>query len=382
MIDTILQYTQIGTPRPLINWTRMLTLIQQKTSMYTEAMVKGSSSIPPWVTKIMKILSDVPVDLWLSMEPAKRYATVLMECDSSLLTVLVPNYTVPSLTNNFVTTNNTAKVQEYLIPVRSQYPLLQLPLGKNISHWKDVHPLHMLYNDSPELCGNIYRMQYQYKKEYPSLLIMSVDIPSLVFKYLAYAEEHKTNLDQLTFIHEHLMDNFYSDCVRCWVFETLNRKLKRLDIPSTPGLIIDPGVVGLALRDVDTYLSKIRSKNISVGDFLTMPWLPGDKKDGTILHYLHWYQDQITFLDYRQAKYLSFFSQFPVTYFLMHLYDMNDRANDRFLKKQLFTQLSRINRSGVFDLCHNSKLRRRIHRDMRELLDLSRPDEVVSLSDH
>ena len=155
-------------------------------------------------------------------------------------------------------------------------------------------------------------------------------------------------------------------------------KLERMDIPPTPGLIIDPGVTDLALKDVNHYYDKIRSKNMTVGDFLTMPWLPDHR---SILDFLDWYQNHITFLDYRQAKYLEFFTQFPVVYFMMQLYDMCDRANDRMVKKVLYIKLDRIYRSGVLDFCHNQKLRRRIHRNMRELLDLSRPDEYSLRAD-
>jgi hypothetical protein len=318
------------------------------------------------------------------MEPTKRYATALMHADSEFITIFCPNYTIPTLTNNFIAVNNTSiQVQEYFVPVRSPYPLMNLPLGRPIDQWKDIHPLTMLYNDSPELSYNIYRMQYTYKKQYPSMVIVSIDIPSLVFKYLAYAEDRTTKkkpVDQLDFIHKHLMDNFYEDCVRCWIFQIFNRKLEHLDIPDTPGLIIDPGVVDLALRDVDKYYDRVRSKNMSVGDFIAMPWLPGEPHQ-TILDYLDWYQNHVTFLDYRQAKYLEFFVQFPVVYFMMHLYDMCDRANDRMVKKYLYVKLSRMYRSGVLDMCHNQKLRRYIHRSMRELLDLSRPDEYSLQAD-
>ena len=378
MFDTMLQYTAPGVTRPLITWPRMLDLIHSRTSMYTEAMIQGSKSVPPWVTKVRKVLSAIPADSWLSMEPTKRYATALMHADSDLLMGFCPNYTIPTLTNNFIAVNNASiHVQEYLVPVRSPYPLMNLPLGRNIDQWKDVHPLMMLYNDSPELSGNIYKMQYTYKSKYPSMIIMAIDIPSLVFKYLAYVEDCNTKkkpVVQTDFIHKHLMDNFYDDCVRCWIFQLFNLKLERMEIPPTPGLIIDPGVVELALRDIDTYYDKVRSKNIGVGDFLKIEWLPGTPHQ-SIMDYLDWYQEHITFLDYRQAKYLEFFVQFPVVYFMMHLYDMCDRPNDRMVKKQLYIQLDRMYRSGVLDMCHNQKLRRRIHRNMRELLDLSRPDE-------
>ena len=375
MFNTILQYTAPGVARPLVNWPRMLDLIHSKTTFYTEAMIQGATAVPPWVIKVRKILSAIPVDSWLAMEPTKRYATALMHADSEFITIFSPNYTISTLTNNFIAANNNAKVQEYFVPVRSPYPLSELPLGKNISQWKNVHPLMMLYNDSPELSYSIYKMQYTYKKFYPSMIIMAIDIPSLVFKYLAYVEDCNTtkkNADQIEFIHKHLMNNFYEDCVRCWIFTIFNRKLERLDIPPTPGIIVDPGVVDVALRDVDTYYDRVRSKNMTVGDFIAMPWLPGHK---SILSYLDWYQEHITFLDYRQAKYLEFFTQFPVVYFLVHLYDMCDRANDKLLKKYLYLKLDRMYRSGVLDLCHNSKLRRYIHRSMRELLDLSRPEE-------
>lgn len=384
MFNTILQYTASGVPRPLVNWPRMLDLIHTKTKFYTEAMIEGARSIPPWANKIRKVLDAIPVDTWLAMEPTKRYATALIHADAEYISILCPNYTISTLTNNFIASNNSSeKVTEYLVPVRSPYPLMSLPLGKSISQWKNIHPLMMLYNDSPKLSYNIYRMQYAYKNLYPSLVIMAIDIPSLVFKYLAYAEEchgEKKDIDQLDFIHTQLMDNFYDDCVRCWIFNLFKMKLERIEIPPTPSLIIDPGVVNLALQDIDKYYDKVRSKNMTVGDFISMPWLPGSRHQ-SILDYLDWYQNHVTFLDYRQAKYLEFFTQFPVVYFMMHLYNMNDRPNDRLLKKQLYIRLDRMYRSGVLDFCHNPKLRRRIHRNMRELLDLSRPDEYSLRAD-
>lgn len=384
MFNIMLQYTSPGVPRPLVNWPRMLELIHLKTKFYTDAMIQGAKSIPPWVNKIRAILDAIPVDSWLAMEPTKRYATALMHADSEYITILCPNYTISTLTNNFIASNNNGKaVTEYLVPVRSPYPLMNLPLGKPIAQWNDIHPLMMLYNDSQELSYSIYKMQYAYKKLYPSLVIMALDIPSLVFKYLAYAENchgTKKDVNQIDFIHKYLMDNFYEDCVRCWIFNVFNMKLDRIEVPPTPSLIIDPSVVNLALRDVDKYYDKVRSKNMTVGDFISMPWLPG-KPNTSILDFLDWYQDHITFLDYRQAKYLEFFTQFPIVYFMMHLYDMCDRANDRLLKKQLYVKLDRIYRSGVLDFCHNNKLRRQIHRNMRELLDISRPDEYSLRAD-
>lgn len=381
MFDIILQYTSSGVARPIINWPRMLSLIHNRTKFYTDALINGSASMPPWTNKIMRILEAIPVDTWLSMEPTKRYATALLEADSSYITILCPNYNVHELTNNFVENHSSLKVQEFLVPVRSPFPLMNLPLGKSIDQWKDVHPLMTLYNDCPELCGRIAKMQYTYKKEYPSLLIMALDIPSLVLKYLAYAEDckdKKKNVDQVEFIHKHLLNNFYDDCVRCWIFTVFNRKLDRMEIPPTPGLIVDPGVVSLALRDIDTYYDKLRNKNITVGDFIEIPWLPGNK---SILDFIEWYQDHVTFLDYRQAQYLEFFVQFPVVYFMMHLYNMCDKPNDRLLKKFLYIKLDRFYRSGVLNLCSNTKLRRKIHRNIRELLDISRPDEYSLQAD-
>ena len=108
MFNTILQYTAPGVARPLITWPRMLDLIHNRTSFYTEAMIQGAKSIPPWVTKVRKLLTAIPVDSWLSMEPTKRYATALMHADSEFITIFCPNYTISTLTNNFIAVNNTA----------------------------------------------------------------------------------------------------------------------------------------------------------------------------------------------------------------------------------------------------------------------------------
>lgn len=378
MLNNILQHTLIGTEKPIISWTRMLSYITKNARFYTNTVINGSICTPPWTQKIYKVLSVVNVENLLQLSPMQRYASVLMDTNTRLNWILAPNYNVPSLTNQFTLSNNNTQVQEYIVPCQKEYPLMQLPLGKDLSYWEDIHPIHILYNDAQELSSYILKMQYQYKKASPSLLIAAVDIPSLVLKYCAYVEEMKkdnTDYSVYTYIRDQLISNFYIDCARCWVLTIMNNYFTHEEIEPTSQLIVDYATVKEGKEDLNDFLKDIKWKHYSVGDFIHTKWIPGLKNPISLYKYMKYINENIVFPDFNQAQYLKFLTQYPIVSLLIKLCNLSDRSSERIIKRDLYIKLQRLNRSQILNMCANKKLRAKINRDLNELLDLSRPDE-------
>ena len=138
MLNTILQNTSTGSEQQIVSWTRMLSYIAKNANMYTKSLKMGPPLTPPWAQKIYKILSAINIDALMQLTPTQRYSYVLMETNTKLNWLLAPNYSVPSLTNQFVSSVNNDQVQEYLIPCQKEYPLMQLPLGKSLQYWENI----------------------------------------------------------------------------------------------------------------------------------------------------------------------------------------------------------------------------------------------------
>ena len=378
MFNTILQYTSTGNEKPIIAWNRMLSYISRNVKTYTNTLIKGSVCIPPWVQKIHSVLKVVDVDYLIQLSPVQRYSFILLDANTKLNWILAPNYSVPSLTNQFTTSISNDRVQEYIIPCQKEYPLTQLPLGKDLSHWEDVYPINIIYNDSTELCSYILNMQYNYKKSAPSLIIATVDIPSLVLKYCAYVEEMKKegkDYTIYTYIKDQLLTNFYMDCVRCWVFTIMNSYFNHVELEPTSQLIVDNSAVKDGISDLADFFKSMKYKHYTVGDFLHTKWLPDLKGPISVIKYMKWMSSNIVFPDFNQARYLKFFTQYPLVYLLINIMNLADRSHDKIIKREMYLKLQRLDRSAVLRICDDRKLRARVNREIRELIDLSRPDE-------
>jgi len=378
MLNTILRLNTTGSEKPIVAWTRMLSYIKNRTDMYTESVINGPVCMPPWTNKIAKLLNAVNVEDLLQLPATQRYASILMDANTRLNWILAPNYSVPSLKNQFTASNNNVTVQEYIIPCRSEFPLMKLPLGKDISYWSNVNPINMIYNDSTELCSYILRMQYLYKKSSPSLVIVTVDIPSLVLKYCAYADSMKKEGKQytiFTFMRDQLLNNFYTDCVRCWLFTMMKNYFTQEEMEPTSSLIVDNSAVKEANEDLQDFLKKVKGKHYFSNDFIHTKWLPSNDGPISILTYMNWLKENVVFPEFNQAKYLSFFTQYHLVYLLIKLYNLGDRPNDRIIERELYIKLYRLNRTHILQMCNNKKLKIRINKDIRDLLDLCRPND-------
>ena len=378
MLNTILQNTSTGSEQQIVSWTRMLSYIAKNANMYTKSLKMGPPLTPPWAQKIYKILSAINIDALMQLTPTQRYSSVLMETNTKLNWLLAPNYSVPSLTNQFVSSVNNDQVQEYLIPCQKEYPLMQLPLGKSLQYWEDIHPINIIYNDSTELCSYILKMQYSYKKSSPSLIIATVDIPSLVLKYCAYIDDMKKNGKEYTiytYIRDQLVDNFYMDCVRCWTFTVMNSYFDHNEIESTSPLIADNASVKEGRTNLDDFYRSIRGKHFTVEDFLYTKWVPTLKGPISFIKYMKWFNENIVFPDFIQAQYLKVFTQFPIVNLIVRLYDLGDRSRNQPTRRIIYHKLLQLDRSRILQICTNRKLRSQVNREIRELVDLCKPDE-------
>jgi len=378
MLSTILNLTTTGNEKPIVAWLRMLSYISLKTNMYTDAVIHGTTVITPWVNKILKILNAIDAESLNKLPPAQRYAKILMDCDIRLINQLAPNYSVSSLQNCFANPVTGEVVQEYMIPCRSEFPLMDLPLGKRLDQWKDVNPINIIYNDSTELCSYILKMQYQYKRSAPKMIIAAIDLPALAMKYCVYVDEMQQtgkSYNASSFIKEYLMNNFYNDCVRCYIFTLIKNFFDNEDLEPTSSLIVDFAAVKSAQENLDLFYHQLKKKNYSVNDFIYTKWIPDLSGPISIYKYMKWFDRHITLPDFAQARYLKFLTQYPLLYILVKLYNLSDKPNDKIIKRALYFKLYNLNRSGVLSLCNNRKLKSKLHHDIRELIDLCRPDE-------
>ena len=372
ILSYMLDRMEDGHPRPVPDWTRMIRTIQNRTDHYTDRAVQGVMTTSPWEVLLSRMIAKIPLYLGDEKDDVKIMAEAMGHVRDTLEMELAPGDTLKERDACFTASNNgTAK--EIIVPCSSSTPLMDLPVGKPLAAWKDVHPVHILYNDSLELCSRWTGRQFVYSDDPPEEVIVSIDVPALILKYIAALKDYDSipNFPRSQFIRRHLIDNLYEDIVRCWVFRMLEEMVTEGHVDSfyTNNAIVASSVVEAGLRDLGMMTSRIEMKAFYVKDFFMSDLLTWSCP--SIQEYVKWFNHSITFPAQRKVAYIQFLTEFPLVRVLMKLNLLSGTVNSRRLIQHVGINLKRYRLMGILSGCQKARLREKLSRQLDELIDLA-----------
>ena len=376
MLQLISEYNLAGTEKPIVHWNYMCSVITERVNRYTRRVIEGATPVVPWIHLIKTLLNRIPTTI-LNRKSSDRYAYVMSDVVDRLDKYLCPNYQLKVRYNCFVSTKNNTPVQEYIVPCRSVTPLIDLPLNQSFDRWKDIHPIRILYNDTLELCGNFLHMTFEYEAEPPSQVIVAIDTPALVLKFLAYCDNqiaHKEPIYLNGFIREHLIGNLYLDIVNCWLFQMLeigaiDNDLRSRDI-ITYNLICNESNVERAKLDLAKYWTNLGNRTYLYGDFIHTRWLLREFPYTTIYEYIKFLQHSITMPLLRQNAYIRFMLEYPILRMIVKLNCLIRSSNCMRMNRQLRIKVKRFLESNIINACQNEALRSKLKHELIDLLKM------------
>ena len=127
--------------------------------------------------------------------------------------------------------NNKSPI-EIVIPVMEKDPLMNLPLMNfELSEWEKVKPIRIWYYNSNELVSNfVVDPRVKFRKEVASFGIITVDMISLILKYVNYIENNIYYPGILrTFLKEEVFIHFHEDVIEIFMINLIIRLLECKD---------------------------------------------------------------------------------------------------------------------------------------------------------
>jgi hypothetical protein len=159
--------------------------------------------------------------------------------------------------------NSQKKTNELIIPVSyHRDPFMYYPTMPSEEYkWEQVRPLRLVYHDSPELVLDLIGSpKLRFKKYQPSIAVFTLNMTSLVLKYLWYNERCKRESivpDVKEFIRDDVFAFLFKDLRDVWVLNLLDHIFSCEDVTDFYDLNTEFSKNEYALSDHGQYLKEL-----------------------------------------------------------------------------------------------------------------------------
>jgi hypothetical protein len=183
-----------------------------------------------------------------------------------------------------------AGITEILLDVDTAHPLNTLPLEKDWSEWQYLRGLRIISHDSLEIPETITSSLITFVKDAPTILVMSIDVPVLLFKYYKYWKNCKDAGIECVltdFLKRYEYANFFSDLLDAWVLNlfpfvftargqnlTVNEVVKGLTVPTR---VATDNVLREVVGGLFEYATLYQQNSLKPQDFMDTPWMPNNQ---------------------------------------------------------------------------------------------------------
>ena len=378
MLKSLLNCDYPGSAMMSSYWDRMVRLVTARAASYTSRVENGALGVVEWVALVKRMLTMVPIE---ALEEYASYSSktafLMTEVIPAIEKYLAPSYKVRTFVNQFTSAHDNSTVQEFIFPCRTETPLLDLPLTGSLNDWKKVSPIHIVYNDSPEICGNYTASKFVYHNvSKPRTVIATVNCVALVMQYVQYAEDKKSRslfYPKDEFIQDYVIHNLYEDMFRCWCLTVLENVLANTGVnfgAYANANVVQEYMIDAGIQDVRFITDKIRASTYTPGTFMHTRWLPMDRSQISILEYIRWLEHTITFPLLRQTNQIRFLFAMQLVKIAMMVNHLSERTYYRTVNRQLAIRLRRMRDLNYFTNA-GPDLKRRLNEDIDDLIALS-----------
>lgn len=377
MLNTALRFINPGNKQTIVEWSRYISILELRTGIYKTRFLMGSYFHSKFVNLMTQLLYNIDLTNILKIKSDfQRYAKFIDPAASIFRNVFDPVLNAKDISGIIV--NKPSKDQDFFCCVSCDKPLSKLPLEKGWSAWENTKPITIVHHNINELITNFQFFNIDFKRTEPAQVIVAIDIVMLIFKYVKYYEYCRERGEECkveTFIHQHIVAQWFDDTRRIWLFNILtelffgNFSFDRITSDQT---IAPDNALKNALQDVHRKRYELHQKNIEIGDFLSTDWL------GISLY--SWFthvRDNLQLPMLQQYKWLKFMEEYPYVKFLILVSNAASTAESVLINKELIALINRYNDSNIYINITNAQLREQVKQDVNNILVLVKSNKYL-----
>ena len=302
MIERIVSAMQDGHRRFPLRYRRMINCLADRFAYVRSTYLLGKPMQTPGTELLKYLINNLDVaELDKYSSDIERYTEVIKFFKFNYLQSFDPVVNGSVRGGKWVSTNAAGGLPppEVILNVDCSDPVHTLPLEKPWPDWQEQRGVRILYHDSLELIERFTTSMFEFKTQMPSVIVVSLDVPILLFKYYKYwknSTETGVPANVNEFIKHHEYAHFFDDLLDIWTLNFLTLVYKNPDMDSwtileklaVPQRICTPGMLVQGIDGVKEFLALVKSGQIKPQDFLETNWFVGGSIRERMTRVDHW----------------------------------------------------------------------------------------------
>ena len=221
MINLLLDVIPPGNRKYPIRYRRALNVMFSRLDYLRLRFLNTEMTNSPGLELLRSLLFGVDLnDIDTYPNDIDRFIYVIQTYKETRLHQFDPVYSGRFTTCYFTSASSLARTTEVLLDVDTNHPLDTFPLDKDWSEWQYLRGLRVVSHDSMEIPETITSSLITFSRESPTIIVMTIDVPVLVFKYYKYwknCKEAEIECDMTDFLKRYEYANFFGDLLDAWL---------------------------------------------------------------------------------------------------------------------------------------------------------------------
>lgn len=303
MIRQLLDVIPEGNRKYPVRYRRALNVIYSRMAWLKFLFVSEPLAVSPGVELLKSLILNANMEELDSYpNDIDRFTYAIQFYKNSRLMQFDPVYS-GKFTKGYFTNglaSNYAGTTEVLLDVDTRHPFDTFPLDKDFVDWHELRGLRLVYHDSLEIPERIIRGLITFNKDAPSVAVMTIDVPVLVFKYYKYwksCQKEGNTPDVMWFLNNYEYSLFFSDFMDTWALnlfpyaftarvegKTPQEACKNLTVPTR---VATDNVLREVIGGLYEYVDLYRQNSLRPQDLIDTAWFPNGTTIRERINYLY-----------------------------------------------------------------------------------------------
>ena len=273
-----------------------------------------------------------------------------------------------SLSLSGFTANKTGmNPTEIFINCTVSNPAVYYPFGSDWNKWKDTRALHIVYHNSTELPIDLYTGKIVFSQKFPTFVVISINVPTLLmkwFKYVEYCEKNKVVAEATTFIKEYELSLLFDDLVDIWTVNLIDKVVTHPDATaskivadiSIPTFITTPNIVENGVTGLQDLLRLLDNRNVKLQDLMETTLFTAGR---SLKSYMENLESIISVPDTRQYQWINIAKTLPYLKLIAAIIgrDRSNPAYKQLARKAYWEYVQRIKPTNLPGLQYMNALK-------------------------
>ena len=340
MLQNLLSSIPAGNKRYPLVYYRMLQILQERLEI-ARAKFVNQGTLPR--TAGAEFLRFMLLNFDLQAAEAFKsdgdlYVNLVSGYQDKFRTVFDPCWCKSLSLKKFTKGTNNVNPVEIFLNTSLAFPASDLPLDEDWAAWSTTtRAVKFVYHPSGELPIDLYNGFVSFTKDPPSFVMMSINVPVLLMKWVKYnqwCKKSKKEVDELEFLKTSEYEYFFYDLLQIWTTNMILKTVQHKDASAesicselhVPAFITNEGILVNGVTALQEQFKLLDSRNLKLQDFLDTDWYDDNS---TIRTKIGEISTEFVLPDLRPYQWMEIFKYLPYLKMVSAVID-NDPENPLF----------------------------------------------------